>query len=363
MEPQRQLFGRCLEDFEIGRTYAHPWEVTVDSGLSGVFSAAFLDAMPTFASTAYAQALGFRDRPVHPLLLLNLALSFSVHDISEQCIAHLAYLNIRFPRAVYLGDTLRAASTCTDITPAKNRATGVVQVRTCLFNQVRQPVCWLERKVQVPGGSLHQRPYERFVHNTSVPDSVQPLPPELAMLPPAPSRDYGFTGHFEDFAVGQVFFHQAGHTLDQGQAQMLASGLRNTHPLHANAAYCEEAGLPRGQLRIMGGLIFAWAAALTSRDLCGNSVWELGYEDGSHPTLARAGETLYAASKVLSLASVGEDYGALQTRLVALRNVRPEALITEVSDLFKPEHQKPKGQRLAQKALEVTRRVLVRRRP
>ena len=42
-----------------------------------------------------------------PLLLLNLGLSFSVHDISEQAIAHLAYLEVRFPSPGYRGDTVR----------------------------------------------------------------------------------------------------------------------------------------------------------------------------------------------------------------------------------------------------------------
>ena len=49
----------------------------------------FQDATPTYASNVAATSLGFRERPVHPLLLLNLGLSFSVHDVSEQAIANL----------------------------------------------------------------------------------------------------------------------------------------------------------------------------------------------------------------------------------------------------------------------------------
>ena len=40
---------------------------------------------------------------MHPLLLLDLGLSFSVHDVSERAIAHLAYIdNVRFPDATLL---------------------------------------------------------------------------------------------------------------------------------------------------------------------------------------------------------------------------------------------------------------------
>jgi 2-methylfumaryl-CoA hydratase len=85
-------YGRKLDDFEVGATYAHPWEVTLDGGTLALAQASFLDACPTYSSATTARALGLRDRPVHPLVLLNLGLSFSVHDVSEQAIAHLAYL-------------------------------------------------------------------------------------------------------------------------------------------------------------------------------------------------------------------------------------------------------------------------------
>src|SRR5689334_7126231 len=103
-------YGRMLEDFEEGKTYDHPWDVTVDGGTVALFQASFLDASPPYASAVYARDIGLRDRPLHPLLLLNFGLSFSVHDISEQAIAHLAYLDVRFPEASYAGDTLTASS-------------------------------------------------------------------------------------------------------------------------------------------------------------------------------------------------------------------------------------------------------------
>ena len=69
-------YGRLLDDFVPGAIYAHPWEVTVDEGMMALFAASFQDAVPTYASRAAARALGLRDRPVHPLLLLDLGLSY-----------------------------------------------------------------------------------------------------------------------------------------------------------------------------------------------------------------------------------------------------------------------------------------------
>ena len=32
MTMRKPLYGRKLDDFEVGATYVHPWEVTVDGG-------------------------------------------------------------------------------------------------------------------------------------------------------------------------------------------------------------------------------------------------------------------------------------------------------------------------------------------
>src|SRR5271170_3162359 len=146
MTPKTPKYGRLLDDFEVGAVYAHPWEVTVDAGTVALFQASFLDATPTYASARYAWDLGLRDRPVSPLLCLNFALSFSVHDVSEQAIAHLAYLDVRFPEAGYSGDTVRARSLVIDAKPSSTGDKGVVQVRTVLLNQDDRVLCAFERK-------------------------------------------------------------------------------------------------------------------------------------------------------------------------------------------------------------------------
>src|SRR6187401_2957731 len=127
-------YGRHLDDFVPGAVYAHPWEVTVDEGMVALFAASFLDATPTYASRVAARAAGLRDRPVHPLLLLNLGLAFSVHDVSEQAIAHLAYIDVRFPSACYPGDTVTATSRVLGVKPSSKGDRGVVEVRMLLQN-------------------------------------------------------------------------------------------------------------------------------------------------------------------------------------------------------------------------------------
>src|SRR5262245_20811720 len=126
MTQRTPAYGRMLEDFGVGDVYAHPWDVTIDQGHVALFQASFMDATPTYAAAGYAREPGFRDRPLPPLLLMNLGLSFSVHDVSEQAIAHLAYIDVHFPDAAYVGDTLTASSRVLSVKPASSGDRGVV---------------------------------------------------------------------------------------------------------------------------------------------------------------------------------------------------------------------------------------------
>src|ERR1044071_3250032 len=138
VEPQ---YGRRLDDFKVGDIYYHPWEVTIDEGMMAMFAASFLDANPLYSSRRFARDLGFRDRVVHPLLLMNMALSFTVHDVSEQAIAHLAYMDMKFPHAAHAGDTVCASTEVVGVRPSASRPDrGVVHVRTTATNQDGLPL-------------------------------------------------------------------------------------------------------------------------------------------------------------------------------------------------------------------------------
>jgi 2-methylfumaryl-CoA hydratase len=151
-------YGRLLDDFKIGEVYHHPWEVTIDDGMLAMFAASFLDPNPLYSSRRFARDLGFRDRVVHPLVLMNLGLSFSVHDVSEQTIAHLAYIDLKFPNAAYTGDTVTASSEVLGVRLSESKPDrGVVHVRTVVMNQDGVKLVSFERKALMPIGSLEGR--------------------------------------------------------------------------------------------------------------------------------------------------------------------------------------------------------------
>lgn len=364
--PHRFDYGRMLDDFVPGQVCPHPFELTVDGSIVGPYMAAFIDATPVWTSDVCARALGLSARPVPPHLLLNLGLSFSVHDTSQQAIAHLAYVHVRWPKPLPLGGTVRAASRIIGTQPSSGGDKGVVHVQTVLTDEVGERVLDFERKALIRGGSLAARPH--------VPGSTDSGAQGAAWLGRLPERDIGehiaahargggrfippLWGALEDLQAGQVLVHANGRTVGESEHMQLSAVCRNSHPLHWDAVYSQANSFTRQRV-VYGGLVLAWTLTQTSIDLGGHVLWELGMRDGAHPAPVAAGDTLFAATKVLAVRPRADGTGEVDLRVVGVKNRRPEAILEAGQDLFAPERGKDRDARIADKVLEITRTVLV----
>jgi 2-methylfumaryl-CoA hydratase len=369
-------YGRLMDDFGIGEVYNHPWEVTIDEGMLAMFAASFLDPNPIYSSRRFARDLGFRDRVIHPMVLMNLALSFSVHDVSEQTIAHLAYIDLKFPNAAYPGDTLAVSSEVLGVRRSESNADrGIVHVRITGVNQDGVTVISFERKALIPVGNLEGRAHPALTESLStrprttgnlpaadearrlatshVSSSVGALPKELALQIRSPKWPGRPMGLLEDYHEGDVILHSNGRTVGESEHMQLTMLSRNSHPLHFDEVYSREHSFA-GTRVVCGGLVFAWVASLASRDTAANALWEIGYDKGSHPQPVVAGDTLYAASRVVGKHDYNEHAGVVMFHLVGLKNERPARLMAEGKDLF--------GGRFAQKVFEIERAILIPKR-
>ena len=361
--PRSPRYGRLLADFQKGATYEHPWDVTIDAGTVALFQASFLDATPVYSSASFARALSFRDRPIHPFLLLNLGLSFSVHDVSEQAIAHLAYIDVRFPNPCFAGDTVRASSTVIDAKPSSSGDKGVVHVRTVLETDNGLPVCTFERKALVRAGRIEGRPDAPWVGQARELGDIARFPESLRDRIVLPPRRGGFAGFYDDFAVGDVLTHEVGKTVGESEHMQLTALMRNSHPLHFDEVYCKENSFAKTRV-VYGGLVLTWVATLASRDTTGNVLWDLGLDQGAHPNGVIAGDTLYATSKVLSMKDNDEKTGEVTFRLIGTKNVPGAKLLAEGKDLFTAElEKKDPAVKVKEKCVEITRTVLMRKSP
>lgn len=380
-------YGLRLDDFTPGAVFEHPWEVTIDAGMVALFAASFQDALPTYASRIAARALGLEDRPVHPLWLLNLGISFSVHDVSEQAIANLGYRDVRFPNACYVGDTVRARSRVIGVKPVTSPDKGVVQVRTHLLNERDELLCSFERKALVRAGHAEDHPGSARAGGLSgavtgslplaVTASPSPVLLEETMadgdLPRMPAAMRSALSHgaralprprfatlWEDFEVGDVLAHDVGRTVSEAELMTLTTLARNSHPLHTDEVYCKTGSFAKTRVAY-GGLVLSWALSLASRDTAGNALWDLGLDEASHTGSVLAGDTLFSASKVLSKEPVDARTGEVTLRVVGTKNVPSRVLLARGASLFEPELPKTEG-RVPEKVVEITRRLLVQRR-
>ncbi|MEZ4302449.1 MAG: MaoC family dehydratase [Polyangiaceae bacterium] len=358
-------YGRKLDDFTAGAVFEHPWEVTVDEGMLALFHASFQCALPTYSSKLAARAAGLADRPVHPLWLLNLGISFSVHDVSEQAIANLAYIDVRFPNACYAGDTVRARSRVIGVKPVSSGDKGVVHVQTHLVNERDELLCSFERKALVRAGSA-ERPADPKSEATWPAEGEEGparLPEAMRAALSDPSRELSrprFATAWEDMEPGDVFAHEVGRTVSDAELLQLTTLARNSHPLHTDEVYCKTGSFAKTRVAY-GGLVLSWVLALGSRDTVGNGVWDLGLDDGAHTGSVLAGDTLFAATKVLSREAWDARTGVVTLRVVGTKNVPPRALLAKGASLFEAELPKTEG-RVPEKVVEITRRVLVQRR-
>lgn len=371
-------YGRLLDDFKVGDLYHHPWEVTIDDGMLAMFAASFLDPNPLYSSRRFARELGFRDRAVHPLVLLNLALSFTVHDISEQAIAHLAYIDLKFPNAAYSGDTLSVYSEILGLRVSESKPDrGVVHLRTTGINEDGVVVVTFERKALIPTGKLAGRAHPDRMQDT--PTTTEPvsesssskgrdardahrlksmlpgaLPTELEAEIKTPAWPGRPRGLFEDFETGDVILHSIGHTVGESEHMQLTVLSRNSHPLHFDEIYCREHSFTKTRV-VEGGLVFAWTASLASRDTTANALWEIGYDKGSHPHPVLGGDTLYAASRVLEKHDHHRNTGIVRFKLVGVKNERPGTFLAAGLDLF--------DGKFEQKVFEIERTILLPKLP
>ncbi len=105
--------GNLYEDFEPGQVFNHHWGRTLTECDNVIFCSETMQYNPMYFNVEYARSLGYREIPVHPLFVMNVAGGMSVEDLSEGQGKGGIFLGIdkvRFYRPSYPGDTITSAS-------------------------------------------------------------------------------------------------------------------------------------------------------------------------------------------------------------------------------------------------------------
>jgi 2-methylfumaryl-CoA hydratase len=329
--------GNFLEDFRPGHVFRHKGGKTVTEGLFSTFTEFAMTSNPLAKNARYARAYGFDGLLCPPGLVMLVAFSQTVEDVSENARANLEYIDMRFGAPVYVGDTLEVETRVLNVRPSSSRPNlGIVHVQSTARKNVGEPseaiaMTW-QRKVQV-----YKRREDAELHAGEVePDKV-----ECALELPAydPSRDYKALAHltspetyFEDFEPGTLIEHSRGRTMTSEHIHLTAV-LDNTSQVHCNQFMIDQhpEQYVGGQLIIFGGIPFVLCLGLSSPDVGDNALGDVAYATGRHTAPLFAGDTVFAATEVHGVRDYEgrPDLGLVETVLIGHKFERDEGAVHE----------------------------------
>jgi len=324
MRVLRRQTGNFLEDFRPGHVFRHKGGKTVTEGLFTTFTEFAMTANPLAKNARYARAYGFDGLLCPPGLVMLVAFSQTVEDVSENARANLEYIDMRFGAPLYVGDTVEVETKVLGVKSSASRPNlGVVHVQSTARKNLgagdEAIVLTWQRKVQV-----YKRDEKAELHAGDVPpDRV-----ECELVLPAYSRgqDYKALAHlssphsyFEDFEPGTRIEHSRGRTMTSEHIHLTAV-LDNTSQVHCNQFMIDQD--PKqyvgGQLIIFGGIPFVLCLGLSSPDVGDNALGDVVYPTGRHTAPLFAGDTVFAATEITGKRDYPgrDDLGVVETRLL-----------------------------------------------
>jgi len=326
----RKQIGNFLEDFVPGQLFRHKGGKTVTEGLFTTFTEFSMTTNPLAKNARYARAYGFDGLVCPPGLVMLVAFSQTVEDVSENARANLEYVDMRFGAPVYLGDTIEVETKVLAVTGSKsNPKLGVVHVQSTARKNLGAAdeavvLAW-QRKVQV-----WKRDESAQLHTGKVePDRI-----ECSLWLPThqPSRDYKSMAqlsnadtYFEDFEPGTRIEHSRGRTMTPEHIHLTAI-LDNTSQVHCNQFMIDldPKQYVGGKLIIFGGIPFVLCLGLSCPNVGDNALGDLVYKTGRHTAPLFAGDTVFAATEILGKRDHPQrpDVGILETRLLGHKFVK-----------------------------------------
>ncbi len=138
--------GLYYEEFEVGETIEHRLRRTVSESDNQRYCDMTMNQQPLHLDAEFAADTQFGERLVNGLYTMSLAVGMTIPDTTDGTIvANLSYDNVRHPKPVFHGDTIRAETTVTDKRETSDGERGVVTMHVEAFNQNDELVCEFDR--------------------------------------------------------------------------------------------------------------------------------------------------------------------------------------------------------------------------
>jgi acyl dehydratase len=131
------MAGLYFEEFEIGRVFEHPIRRTVTEADNTFFSCLTHNPQPLHIDHHFAASTEWGKPLVNSYFTLALLIGLSVGDTTlGTTIGNLGMTDVRFPKPVFHGDTIRARTEVVKARESKSRPdAGLIEFRHVALNQ------------------------------------------------------------------------------------------------------------------------------------------------------------------------------------------------------------------------------------
>lgn len=141
------MAGLYYEQFEVGQRFDHPWTRTVTEMDNVLFSSLTMNVQPLHLDAHFAAKTEYGKPLVNSIFTLGLMVGMSVNDTTlGTTIGNLGMIDVKFPKPVFHGDTLRAFTVVLSKRESKSRTdAGIVDFEHTALNQRDEIVATCKR--------------------------------------------------------------------------------------------------------------------------------------------------------------------------------------------------------------------------
>ena len=145
------MAGRYFDEWQVGDTVAHAITRTVTEADNLLISTLTHNPQPMHLDAEVAKESEFGQILVNSCLTFSLVVGVSVADTTlGTLVANLGFDEVRLPKPVFIGDTLRFESECIALKESQSRPNaGIVTWEHRAFNQRGETVCTMKRTAMI----------------------------------------------------------------------------------------------------------------------------------------------------------------------------------------------------------------------
>ena len=145
------MAGLYFEELTAGREFDHPWTRTVTEMDNVLFSSLTMNVQPLHLDEEFASKTEFGQRIVNSLFTLGLMIGITVNDTTiGTTIGNLGMTDVRFPKPVFHGDTLKVRTKVVSSRESKSRPdAGIVTFQHTATNQRGEVVAECTRQALI----------------------------------------------------------------------------------------------------------------------------------------------------------------------------------------------------------------------